>query len=94
MRVLLFVTILAAMGWPLWTAIAEARENQAPHNSSTLELALIGLGTLALFSLARQSRLRRVERLLGSNSTSLTVRYVKANDDLDRQEREATEHAA
>ena len=94
MRVLLFVTILAAMCWPLWTAFAEARVNQGPHNSSTLELALIGLGTLVLFQLAKQARQRRSVHLTNGSATFLAIHHSAPESHEGVEVREPSEHAA
>jgi hypothetical protein len=94
----LLIVVLAAMCWPLWSAVSEANEHIGPHNSSTLELALIGFGTLAIFWLTKQARLPRAvrlpdERLPDESSASVPVRYAEAKAEAER-EGEAAEHAA
>ena len=98
MHLILLLVVLAAMCWPLWSAVSEAHEQLGPHNSSTLELALIGFGTLAVFWLAKQARLPRAGRLLDESSASVPVRYAEAAAEIaaeaKRETADATEHAA
>ncbi len=78
----LFVAVLVAMLWALWSFYLDTGEGAIPHDPSTLELAIMAAVTLATYGWMQ--RLRAIRQRATAKATELAppttvpARYAEA----------------